>query len=159
MSDIRANQLVGKTIKLNKQAQFYRVNDVNTLGDKAKPVSNMLPVGYQMKIDAFLTKGPAYTNFYGIKYAARKDDYLTFFGKDGEYYAIKTQAILLGKQQRKEAGIKTIKEEEKEAQAAEQTTLDKVFDGFGKFANFAKYLTIGIAAVWATGYIIKQTKK
>jgi len=159
MADIRVNQLVGKSIKLKKQVPFYRVSDVNTLGDKAKPVSNMLPVGYQMKIDAYLTKGPAYTNMYGIKYAARKDDYLTFFGKDGQYYAIKAQTISLGKQGLKEAGIKTIKEEQKEAQAAEQTTLDKVFAGFGKFANFAKYLTIGIAAVWATGYIIKQTKK
>lgn len=159
MPQVRASQLVGKTIRLNKQAPFYRVFDINNLGDRAKPVSNMLPVGYQFVVDTFITSGPAYTSSYGVKYAARKNDYLTFFGKDKEYYAIKVQDISVGAKGLKEAGVKTVKQEEKEEQEAAQTPLDKLFTGFGKFANFAKYLTIGIAAVWATGYIIKQTKK
>ena len=159
MPVIRVNQLQGKTLRLRKPVSFYRVFDINNIGDKAKPVSNMLPVGYQLLVDSYLTKGPAYTSSYGVKYAARKDDYLTFFGKNKEYYAIKTQDISVGAKGLKEAGVKTVKEEQKEEQEAAQTPLDKLFTGFGKFANFAKYLTIGIAAVWATGYIIKQTKQ
>lgn len=156
---IRASQIQGKTITLKQPAKFYRVFDINNLGDKAKPVSNMIPAGYQLLVDTYITKGPAYTSSYGVKYAPRKDDYFTFFGKDKEYYAIKVQDIKVGAKGYKEAGVKTVKEEEKEEQEAAQTPLDKLFTGFGKFANFAKYLTIGIAAVWATGYIIKQTKQ
>lgn len=159
MPQVRVNQLQGKTLTLKKPVRFYRVFDINNLGDRAKPVSNMLPIGYKMLVDTYLTKGPAYTSSYGVKYAPRKDDYLTFFGKDKEYYAIKVQDISVGAKGLKEAGVKTVKEEVKEEQEAAQTPLDKLFAGFGKFANFAKYLTIGVAAVWATGYLIKTTKK
>lgn len=159
MPVIRVNQLQGKTLTLKKPLRFYRVFDINNIGDKAKPVSNMLPVGYQLLVDTYLTKGPAYTSSYGIKYAARKDDYLTFFGKNKEYYAVKVQDISVGPKGLEQAGVKTKEQEQKEQEQAEKTPLDKLFNGFGKFANFAKYLTIGIAAVWATGYIIKQTKK
>ena len=152
MPQISARQLIDKTIRAERKANFYRVSDVNNLGDKAKPVSNMLPVGYTFKVDSFLTKTPAYTNIYGIRYAARKDDYITFFGKDGRYYAIKVQDIGLSAQQRRQAGIKTVEEEIREAQEANLTTLDKL-------ARFGKYLAIGIAVVWAGGYIYKTTKK
>jgi len=158
MPEVRASQLQGKTLTLKKAIPFYRVNDINNLGDKSKPVSN-LPIGYKLKVDTFLLKGPAYTDSYGLLKAKRSDDYFTFFGKDGKYYAIKVASIVVGKEGLKEAGIKTVKQEEQEAAQAEQTTVDKLFSSFGKFANFAKYLTIGIAAVWATGYLIKSTKK
>ncbi|NDF99777.1 MAG: hypothetical protein EB101_12875 [Chitinophagia bacterium] len=49
MPQISARQLIGKSIRAERQANFYRVSDVNNLGDKAKPVSNMLPVGYTFK--------------------------------------------------------------------------------------------------------------
>lgn len=156
---ISANQLVGKTVTLKRPTRFYRVDDVNKLGDKATPVKNLLPVGYRMLIDSYLASGPGYTGNYYIKYAARSDNYLTFWGKDRVYYAIKGKDFSLDKKGREEAGVKTVVEEREEEQQQKKTTWDKLFEGFGKFANFAKYLTIGIAAVWATGYIIKQTKK
>lgn len=159
MPAIRVNQLQGKTLTLKKAIPFYRVSDINNIGDRAKAVSNMLPVGYQLKVDSFLTKGPAYTDNYGLLKAKRSDDYLTFFGKDGQYYAIKTQSLSVGAKGLKEAGVKTVEQEQKEEEQAALTPMDKLFAGFGKFANFAKYLTIGVAAIWATGYIIKATKK
>lgn len=159
MPIITANQLIGKTLTIKQAAPFYRVNDINNLGDKAKPVSNMLPAGYQFVVDSFLTKGPAYTDMYGLIKAKRSDDYITFFGRDRQFYAIKTKNLSVGKKGLEQAGVKTVEQEQKEKEQAEKTALDKLFEGFGKFANFAKFLTIGIAAVWATGYIIKQTKK
>ncbi|NDF99776.1 MAG: hypothetical protein EB101_12870 [Chitinophagia bacterium] len=62
------------------------------------------------------------------------------------------QDIGLSAQQRRQAGIKTVEEEIREAQEANLTTLDKL-------ARFGKYLAIGIAVVWAGGYIYKTTKK
>lgn len=152
MPDISARQLIDKTIKIERPANFYRVLDVNNLGDKAKPVSNMLPKDYTFRVDSFLAKGPAYTNIYGIKYAARNDNYLTFFGKDGKNYAIKVQDIGLSAKQRKQAGIKTVDEEIKEQKESQLSTLDKL-------ARFGKYLVIGIAGVWAAGYLYKQTRQ
>lgn len=152
MPQISARQLVGKTIRIERSANFYRVSDVNNLGDKAKPVSNKLPVNYTLRVDSFLAKTPAYTNIYGIKYAARNDDYLTFFGKDGKYYAIKVQDIGLSAKQRKQAGIKTVDEEIKEQKESQLSTIDKL-------ARFGKYLVIGIAGVWAAGYLYKSTRK
>lgn len=153
---IRASQLVGKTIRLNKQAPFYRVFDINNLGDRANPVSNMLPVGYQFVVDTFITSGPAYTSSYGVKYAARKDDYLTFFGKDTKYYAIKVKDISVGKQGFKEAGIKSVKQEAEQEKLAEMSDIERIAASVGKYA---KWIVIGVAAVWATGYLIKTTRK
>jgi len=56
MPIISASQLIGKTLTIKQAAPFYRVNDINNLGDRAKPVSNMLPAGYQFIVDGFLTK-------------------------------------------------------------------------------------------------------
>ena len=159
MPTVPVNQLIGKTIKLQRPAKFYKVSDINKLGDKATAIKNLLPKGYSMHIDTFLAATPGYTNLYGIKYAARKDNYLTFFGADKAYYAIKEKDLFIGEQQRKEQEIKTTEEIKKEQEEADKTPIDKLFEGFGKFANFAKYLVIGITAVWATGYIIKQTRK
>lgn len=156
MPQVRASQLVGKTIRLNKQAPFYRVFDINNLGDRAKPVSNMLPVGYQFLVDTFITSGPAYTSSYGVKYAARKDDYLTFFGKDTAYYAIKVKDISVGKQGFREAGIKTVKQETEQEKLAQMSDLERTLASIGKYA---KWIVIGVAAVWATGYLIKTTRK
>lgn len=156
MPVVRVNQLQGKTITLKKSIPFYRVNDINKIGDKAKPVSNLLPVGYQLKIDSFLQKGPSYTDNYGFIKASRNDDYLTFFGKDGNYYAIKTQSISVGTQGLKEAGVKTVKQEQEEEKLSQMTDLQKITASVGKYA---KWIVLGVAIVWATGYIIKSTKK
>lgn len=159
MPIITANQLIGKTLKINKAAPFYRVNDINNLGDKARPVDNMLPAGYQFVVDSFLVKGPAYTDMYGLLKAKRSDDYITFFGRDRQFYAIKTKSLSVGKKGFEQAGVKTVEQEQREKEEAEKTMFDKLFEGFGKFGKTAKWVLIGVAAVWATGYIIKSTKK
>jgi hypothetical protein len=156
MPVVRVNQLVGKSLTLKKAIPFYRVNDINNKGDNAKPVGNMLPIGYQLRVDSFLTKGPQFVDKYGFVKAKRSDDYLTFFGKDGNNYAIKTQSISVGQKGLKESGVKTVEQEVKEAEEAQKSDLEKLFGGVGKYA---KWLIIGIAAVWATGYLIKSTKK
>jgi len=156
---VRANQLIGKTLPIKNSIPFFRVRDINKFGDKAKIVGK-LPIGYQLLVDSFLVKGPAYYDANSLQtYAKRSNDYLTFFGKDKNNYAIKVADISVGKKQLEQAGVKTVEQEAKEQEQAEKTPIDKLFEGFGKFANFAKYLVIGITAVWATGYIIKQTRK
>jgi hypothetical protein len=150
MSDkIRAGQLVDKTITLEKNTPFYRVSDVNNLGYKSKEITPALKTGYKFVVDSFLLKGPAYTNpVYGLRYEERKDDYLTFRGRDGNFYAIKVKDLKLSKEGRQASGILTIKEE----QEAQQSTLQKII-------KFGRNLIIGVAVVWAAGYIYKTTKK
>lgn len=151
MPVVTASQLQGKTLTIKTATPFFRVSDVNSQGDRSKAVSN-LPAGYQIKVDTYLTKGPSYTDFYGNLKAKRSDDYLTFFGKDGNYYAVKVQSIRVGEKGLKEAGVKTVKQEQKEAQEAALTPIDKAL-------KFGKWIIIGVAAIWAAGYIIKSTKK
>lgn len=150
MSDkIRAGQLVDKTITLEKNTPFYRVSDVNNFGYKAKEIVPSLKTGYKFVVDSFLLQGPAYTNpIYGLRYEERKDDYLTFRGRDGNFYAIKVKDLKLSKEGRQASGILTIKEE----QEAQQSTLQKLI-------NLGRKLIIGVAVVWAAGYIYKSTKK
>jgi hypothetical protein len=147
-NEIRASQLIDKTITLEQKTPFFRAFDVNRLGFKAIPIGNGLPIGYRMTIDSFLLKGPEYISRYGIKYAERKDDYLTFSGKDGKYYAVKLKDIKLSKAARQSAGILTVEEEEEQ----NLSTTDRLI-------KFGKKILIGVVVVWAAGYIYKQTKK
>lgn len=156
MPTVSARQLVGKTISVKTATPFYRVNDINNIGDQAKPVSNKLPAGYQFLIDSFLVKGPSFVDSYGLVKAKRSDDYLTFFGKDKNNYAVKVKDIFIGQKGMEQSGIKTVEQEIKEAEEAQKSDLEKLFGGVGKYA---KWLIIGIAAIWATGYLIKSTKK
>lgn len=149
---IRLNQLIDKTIEIKTATPFYRAYDIQFV-DKAKPISNKLPAGYKLKVDSYLLKTPTYTDpNYGVKYVARKDDYLLFRGKDGKYYAVATKDLVLDKKVLKQEGIKTVKEEMREEAEAKLSTLDKL-------ARFGKYLVIGIAGVWAAGYLYKSTRK
>lgn len=150
MPDIRVSQLLDKTITLEKDTPFYRAFDVNNLGYKAKQISPSLKTGYKFVVDSFILKGPAYTNpnYPSLKYAERKDDYITFFGRDGKYYAIKVKDISLSAAGRRASGILTVKEEE-----------EQNLSTFAKIARFAKQLIIGVSVVWAAGYIYKQTRK
>ena len=93
---------------------------------------------------------------YGFVKAKRSDDYLTFFGKNGNNYAIKVKDVRVGEKGLKTSNVKTVEQEQKEAEEAQKSDLEKLFGGVGKYA---KWLIIGIAAVWATGYLIKSTKK
>lgn len=154
-----AKQILDKTLKANRPLNLYRVLDINNNGDQAKPVSNKLPKGYAFKVDSFLLPTEAFISQYGIMYAKRKDTYFTFRGKDGNYYAVKNERGSFDKNSLKAQGILTVDDEIKLAQEQSKTPIDKLFEGFGKFAIYAKWVTIGIVAIWATGYIIKSTKK
>lgn len=145
---IRVDQLIDKTIEIKNAAPFYRAYDIQFV-ENAKPVSNKLPPGYKLKVDSYLLKSPAYTDpNYGFKYVERKDDVLLFYGKDGKYYAVKSKDLVLDKKVLKQEDIQTVKEE----MESQLSTMDKL-------ARFAKYLVIGIAGVWAVGYLYKSTNK
>lgn len=159
MPTYSARQIIDKTLIAERPLNFYRVFDINNQGDKAKPVSNKLPKGYSFVVDSFLAPTEPYVSQYGIMYAGRKDLYFTFRGKDGNYYAVKNERGAFDKKSLKQQGVLTVEEEIKLAEQQAQTPFDTLFQGFGKFGNFAKWIIIGVAAVWATGYIIKSTKK
>ena len=154
-----ARQIIDKTFTATRPLSFYRVFDINNQGDKAKPVSNKLPKGYSFRVDSFLAPTAPYVSQYGIMYAGRSNLYFTFRGKDGNYYAVKNERGAFDKEGLKKQGVLTVDEEIKLAEEQAKTFTDKIFEGFGDFANFAKWIIIGVAAVWATGYIIKSTKK
>lgn len=154
-----ARQILDKTFTASRPLSFYRVADINNKGDQAKPVSNKLPKGYSFKVDSFLLPTDGYVSQYGIIYAKRSDTYFTFRGKDGNYYAVKNERAAFDKNKLKAQGILTVDEEIKLAEQEAKTPVDRLFEGFGKFANFAKWIAIGVVAVWATGYLIKSTKK
>ena len=151
-------QLKGKQLTLKQPQDFYRAADVTIGGDKAKVIGK-LPAGYIFVPDTYLQIIPAYTDLYGITHGERKYDYIVFKGKDGKMYAIRGKDMVLEKSDIKYQGIKTTEQEYEAQQEAQKTTLDKIFEGFGKFANTAKWIAVGALAVWATGYIIKSTKK
>ena len=159
MPTYSARQILDKTLKVNRPLNLYRVADINNKGDQAKAVSNKLPKGYTFKVDSFLLPTEGYISQYGIIYAKRSDTYFTFKGKDGNYYAVKNERAAFDKNALKQQGILTVDEEIKLAEQQAQTPVDRLFEGFGKFANFAKWIAIGVVAVWATGYLIKSTKK
>jgi len=159
MPTYSARQILDKTLTAARPLDLYRVFDINNQGDKAKPVSNKLPRGYSLVVDSFLAPTAPYVSQYGIMYAGRTNLYFTFRGKDGNYYAVKNERGAFDKKRLEQQGVLTVDEEIKLAEQQSQTPFDTLFEGFGKFANFAKWIVIGVAAVWATGYIIKSTKK
>lgn len=154
-----ASQILDKTLTVNRPLNLFRVFDINNKGDQAKPVSNKLPKGYRFVVDSFLAPTPAYVSQYGIMYAKRSDTYFTFKGRDGNFYAVKNERGAFDKDQLKKQGILTVDEEIKLREEKAKDPIEKLFEGFGSFAKFAKWIAIGVAAVWATGYIIKSTKK
>jgi hypothetical protein len=154
-----ASQLLNKTLKVARPLSFYRVIDINNLGNNAKPVSNKLPVNYQFVVDSFLLPTAGGPGNYGIVYAPRSATYFTFKGRDGGYYAVKNERGAFNKEALSQQGILTVEDEIKLYQEQTKDPLDKIFEGFGKFAGFAKWMAIGVAAIWATGYLIKTTRK
>lgn len=154
-----ASQLLDKTLRVIRPLSFYRVIDINNLGDKAKPVSNKLPINYQFVVDSFLLPTAGGPGNYGIIYAPRSSTYFTFKGKDGGYYAVKNERAAFDKEGLKKQGILTVDEQILLEKKASQDPLTTIFQGFGKFAGFAKWMAIGIATIWAAGYIYKSTKR
>lgn len=154
-------QLIGKTFYVTRPLEFYRVNDVNDYGDKAKPVSNKLKTGYSFVLDSFLLPVEEYTNNYGIHYAKRSVPYFTFFGNDKKYYAVifkNDKRFSLDKlvQQGAKSDVEIAKEKAEE----NKTATDKLSDMFASGGKMLKTILYVGLAVYAAGYLIpKLTKK
>lgn len=152
-------QLINKTFYVTRPLEFYRVEDVNNLGDKAKPISNKLKTGYSFVLDSFLLPTEAYTK-YGFKYAARTNTYFTFYGNDKKYYAVifkNDKRFSLDKL--KEQGVKSDVQIAEEKAEENKTPVDKLTDMFaagGKTLKTLLYIGIGI---YAAGYLLPKILK
>lgn len=163
MALISVAQLLGKTIYIAKPTDFYRVNDIISKGDEARPISNKLKEGYFFVLDSFLTPVQENNN-YGFKTATRSDYYWLFKGRDGGNYAVKYKND--GRFSLKkliEQGVKTVQQQIKEKEETEKTPIDKatetitnLFTGVGKTTKTLLYIGIGIFAI---GYLIPKLKK
>lgn len=164
MALIRVSQLLDKTFYVTRPLEFYRVMDVNNLGDKARPVKNKLKTGYAFILDSYLAPLESATTKNGVKLAARSSSYFTFKGKDGNYYAVKFAndgRFSLKKLQ--EQGVKTIVQEAKEKEEEEKTPIQTIKETTSKAvtsaAGFSKNIIyIGIA-VLAAGYLLPKILK
>lgn len=155
-------QLIGKTFVLKQPTKFFRVADINKFGDKAKPVSNDLKPGYSFTLDSFLLPTDE-TVKYGIKYAARRKTYWTFYGANGSYYAIPFSETMFQTQPLKEQGVKTTEQETKEASQANKTAFDNITDGLKNFVDglgrTGKIVLFVGLGVFAIGYLLEKNKK
>ena len=160
---ISARNLIGKTFFTTKPLSFYRVNDIISKGDKAKPISNQIKSGYSFKLDSYLSPVEQNTK-YGFTTAKRSDYYFTWYGNDGGYYAVKYAddgRFSLKKLQ--EQGVKTVQQEIKQTEDDNKTPVEKLsetvtdlFSGAGK--TIKTLLFIGVA-VFAVGYLVPKFKK
>lgn len=154
--------LIGKTFVLKSPTKFYRVADVNNLGDKAKPVSNLLKKGYSFTLDSFLMPTDGGVDKYGIKRAKRSNYYWTFYGANGSYYAIIFNENLFDNSAIQQQGIKTVEQEVKESESESKSPFDKlsetvsdIFKGIGKTGK--TLLIVGVS-VWAVGYLMEKNR-
>jgi len=153
MPIVDAGKIIGKTLFLRKEANFYRGSDICKAcnADKARPVGNKLPKGYGFVVDSFLAPAPE---------SNRTDFYWTFFGKDKRYYGIKHDPKLFSFDALKEQGVKTVAEVIKEEKEENKTPVEKATDtlkelatGAGKTARNLLYIGVGIFAV---GYLLPK---
>ena len=158
MPTFSASQLIGKTFYTTKPLNFYRVSDINTLGDNAKPVSNKLKTGYSFVLDSFLLPTEPFTK-YGIRYAKRSDTYFTFYGNDKNYYAVKYAKDNFSSKALKEQGAKTDEQIIKEKEQEQQTPADYIKNALISAGTLTKnviYIGLGIFAI---GYILPKILK
>jgi hypothetical protein len=149
-------QLIGKTFFVTRPLEFYRVNDVNLLGDKAKPVSNKLKRGYSFVLDSFLLPTESYTK-YGTRYAARTNPYFTFYGNDKNYYAvIQKPDGRFSLDKLKEQGAQTDVEIAQAIEAASQTPAQNFFTSLSTTTKNLIYIAAGVLAA---GYLLPKILK
>ena len=159
MALINAKELIGKQFYIQKSIPFYKVSNINILGDKAKP-SGHLKVNYSFIMDSFIQpKESGYKDKYGLNYAKLSDYYFTFYGNDKNYYAVKYSPDgRFNFKKLLEQGTKTVVQEQKEKEEKEKTPIDKISELFSDAGNSLKkiiYLGLGIYAI---GYLIQKTK-
>ena len=149
-------QLIGKTFFVTRPLEFYRVNDVNLLGDKAQPVSNKLKRGYSFVLDSFLLPTESYTK-YGTRYAARTNPYFTFYGNDKNYYAVIQKPdgrFSLDKLQQQ--GAQSDVQLAQQAAAALQTPAQNFFTSLSTTTKNLIYIAAGVLAA---GYLLPKIIK
>jgi len=156
MAIFSPGQLIGKTFFVTRPLEFYRVADVNAFGDAAKPVSNKLKRGYSFVLHSFLLPTESYTK-YGTRYAARSNPYFTFYGNDGNYYAvIQKPDGRFSLDKLKEQGAKSEVEIAQAIEAASQTPAEKFFASLSKTSKNLLYIAAGVLAA---GYLLPKILK
>jgi hypothetical protein len=159
MALINLSQLIGKQFYIQKSIPFYKVSNINTLGDKAKP-SGTLKVNYSFVLDSYIKpKETGYKDQYGINYGKLSDYYFTFYGNDKNYYAVKY--LPDGRFSLKkliEQGTKTVVQEQKEQEEKEKTPVDKITEIFQDAGSSVKKLLYIGLGIWAVGYLIQKSK-
>jgi len=156
MAIFSPGQLIGKTFFITRPLEFYRVADVNAFGDAAKPVSNKLKRGYSFVLDSFLLPTESYTK-YGTRYAARSNPYFTFYGNDGNYYAvIQKPDGRFSLDKLKEQGAQTDVQLAQQAAAAQQTTTENFFTSLTSTSKNLLYIAAGVLAA---GYLLPKILK
>lgn len=162
---ISLSQFIGKTFVIKNPTPFYRVNDVNNNGDKAKPVGT-LKIGYSFIFDSFLTPResgalPPYP-CPPLCFGKREYYYFTFKGRDGNYYAVRylQNGNQFDSSVLRQQGVKTVEEQLKAKEDSNKSILDTItdsFKGLGKTVKIVLFVGVG---VFALGYLIpKITKK
>jgi hypothetical protein len=156
MAIFSPGQLIGKTFFVTMPLEFYRVADVNAFGDAAKPVSNKLKRGYSFVLDSFLLPTESYTK-YGTRYAARSNPYFTFYGNDGNYYAvIQKPDGRFSLDKLKEQGAQTDVQLAQQAAAAQQTPAENFFTSLTSTSKNLLYIAAGVLAA---GYLLPKILK
>tara|TARA_R110000868_G_scaffold258476_3_gene515999 strand:+ start:921 stop:1394 length:474 start_codon:yes stop_codon:yes gene_type:complete len=140
------SQLVGKTFVLKNDTPFYRINDINNLGDNAKPV-NKLKANYSFVLDSYLSPTDGGTNpiYPSIKYAKRSYYFFTFYGNDGKYYGVIYDPIKkqFNTDVLRQQGAKTIEQQIREKEELNKSFLEKLLPSVKK----ALFIGIGIFAI------------
>lgn len=136
-----ANQLLNKTLLLNRSVKVYKVSDINKLGDNAKPVFD-LQKGKSFILYSFLLPTAEKIGDYGIKYAKRSDPYFVY--KDGEnFFAI---AVIgdgrFSLKALKDQGALTVKEQAEQSEQDSKEWYEKIFSGFGSIAKPVKIVLV-----------------
>jgi hypothetical protein len=154
-----ASQLIGKTIILNKDVNYYDVYDINNFGDNAKPIG-IMKKGQQFIIDSFLAPTDGYTNSYGITYEKRIYPYFTFYN-GANYDAIAVVADgRFSLSALKEQGALTIKEEIRQKELSDMGAVGKFFaETFGNLSVPIKTGLIIIAVIISLYFLIPLISK
>ena len=151
-----AEQLLDKTLLLNKTVDLYNVLDINNSGDQAKPVFT-LTAGHTFVLDSFLLPTEGYTNAYGIHYAKRDFLYFLFFNLAGDYMAVRVRPGIFSLKALQDQGALTVKEELDAAKRENMGWLEKLI--YDLTHGPLKTVAIVGLVIFGAGYLISKSKK
>ena len=139
MAIYSATQLIGKTLVAAKNLNVYRVSDINSVGDKAKPI-RVMSKGDSFILDSYLAPTSGYTSIYNITYAARSKPMFTFYAGD-MYECVSVVSGAFDVPALQEQGAITVKEEMSAAAKEEYNAthpLSSIADSLGLGDFFKK---------------------